>query len=101
MFSYINKELPEVVNKYFHIDPQRQSIAGHSMGGLGALLSLFKNPEQYKSVSCFAPISNPSNTEWGRNAMNKLLGSVEAGKDWDPLLLLKDYTGPKIPLLIH
>ena len=35
------------------------SISGFSMGGHGALISSFKTGK-YKSVSAFAPISNPT-----------------------------------------
>lgn len=45
MHTYVTKELPALVSKYFHIDSERQSIAGHSMGGLGTLLAFFKNPD--------------------------------------------------------
>lgn len=44
------------------------------MGGHGALVSFLKNPNKYKSVSAFAPISNPINCEWGKNAFTGYLG---------------------------
>jgi len=47
------------------------------MGGHGALVSFLKNPGQYKSVSAFAPISNPCNCDWGKFAFNGYLGSEE------------------------
>jgi S-formylglutathione hydrolase len=43
MSSYINEELPAIVNAHFHIDPDRKSITGFSMGGMGALASYLKN----------------------------------------------------------
>jgi S-formylglutathione hydrolase len=80
MYSYVNKELPELVSRYFHVDKDRTSIMGHSMGGMGALASAFKNPTQYKSVSAFAPIGNPTKgTFVGPNAYKNYLGSIEAG----------------------
>ena len=36
------------------------AIFGHSMGGHGALTLAFKYPEQFKSVSAFAPICAPN-----------------------------------------
>ncbi len=36
----------------------RQSIFGHSMGGHGALMMAFRNPQRFRSVSAFAPIVN-------------------------------------------
>jgi S-formylglutathione hydrolase len=44
------------------------------MGGHGALISFFKRPGQYKSVSAFAPICSASECEWSRNAFQKFFG---------------------------
>jgi len=79
MFSYINEELPAIVNAHFHTDPQRQSITGFSMGGMGALLSFLKNAGKFRSVSAFSPISHPSECAWGKNAFEKFFGSIEGG----------------------
>lgn len=37
MYSYITEELPNLVAAHFHVDSQKQSITGMSMGGMGAL----------------------------------------------------------------
>jgi len=66
MYSYITDELPKALFSQFkELDGSRVSITGHSMGGHGALTLFLKNPGMYKSVSAFAPISNPSNCPWG------------------------------------
>jgi S-formylglutathione hydrolase len=88
MYSYINEELPQVINTHFHVDASRQSITGFSMGGMGALVSFLKNSDKYRSVSAFAPISHPTVAAWGKNAFEKYLGSVEAGKAYDPTELI-------------
>ncbi len=88
-YSYITKELPEVIRQYFPVDTSRASITGHSMGGHGALQIFLKNSTVYKSVSAFAPISNPSNTDWGQTAFKNYLGSVEAGSNYDAVELIK------------
>ena len=44
------------------------------MGGHGALVCALKNPGMYKSVSAFAPISNPMNCPWGEKAFTGYLG---------------------------
>jgi len=91
MYSYITQELPGLIGKEFNADLSRQSIFGHSMGGHGALTIALKNPDQYKSVSAFAPICAPSQVEWGRNAFSKYLGSNESG--WranDTVSLIED-----------
>jgi Putative esterase len=37
-----------------------------TLGGHGALTLFLRNPGKYKSVSAFAPISNPSECPWGQ-----------------------------------
>lgn len=73
MHSYITKELPDVVAKYFPVDRDNMSITGFSMGGHGALISSLKTG-LYKSVSAFAPISNPHKSpSWGIKAFKFFL----------------------------
>lgn len=60
MYDYVVKELPEVVDNLFSVDLSKMAISGHSMGGHGALSIHLKNPGMFKSVSAFAPISNPT-----------------------------------------
>jgi S-formylglutathione hydrolase len=100
MYSYINEELPAIVNAYFHTDPERKSITGFSMGGMGALLSYLKNSGKFRSVSAFAPISHPTQCPWGKNAFEQFFGAVEGGKDYDPTLLVQSYQGQKTPILV-
>jgi len=71
MYTYVTEELPAVVERYFHVSSERKSIMGHSMGGNGALNIAARNPDSYKSVSAFAPISNSSdeNSQFCGNAM--------------------------------
>jgi S-formylglutathione hydrolase len=75
MYSYITDELPKALFSQFkELDGSRVSITGHSMGGHGALTLFLKNPGMYKSVSAFAPISNPSNCPWGQKAFGGYFG---------------------------
>ena len=91
MYSYIVDELPALIGDNFNADMNRQSIFGHSMGGHGALTIALKNPERYKSVSAFAPICNPSDVEWGRNAFSKYLGTDESKwRNYDTVNLVED-----------
>ena len=75
MYDYIRDELVDVVNANLPVDPERKSISGHSMGGHGALLIGVGNPERYRSVSAFAPISSSSLSVWGQNALTAYLGT--------------------------
>lgn len=76
MYDYITKELPEIVNSLFTVDPKKRAIAGHSMGGHGAISIHLKNPGMFQSVSAFAPICNPTACPWGVKAFEGYLGSV-------------------------
>jgi len=91
MYSYIVEELPQLVEANFPIDGERQSIFGHSMGGHGAITIGLKNPGRFKSVSAFAPITQPSTAGWSRPAFEKYLGKNE--QDWrayDATYLIED-----------
>lgn len=78
MASYVTKELQALVAAELPIDPKRQGISGHSMGGHGALILALKNPELYRSVSAFAPISSPMRCPWGEKALTGYLGPDRA-----------------------
>ncbi len=76
MYDYVQQELPALVAAAFgqQIDIARQSISGHSMGGHGALTLALRHPDQYRSVSAFAPIVAPSQCPWGEKAFSGYLG---------------------------
>ncbi len=74
MYTYITKELPALVAENFNIDPTRQGICGHSMGGHGALVCGLRNRDRYRSISAFAPIAAPSQCPWGQKAFRHYLG---------------------------
>ena len=96
MWSYILKELPELIFSTFSLDEDKQSIMGHSMGGLGALNMAFRNPKIFKAVSAFAPISNPTSGIWGRKQFEAYLGpESDLWEEYDPSILLdkRGYAG--------
>lgn len=71
------------------------------MGGHGALVSTLRNPGLYKSVSAFAPISNPMACPWGQKAFTGYLGDEKAKwAQWDATELVKKYNGPPLTLFI-
>lgn len=78
MYSYVTRELPELVQALGVARADRQSIFGHSMGGHGALVCALRNPEQYRSVSAFAPICAPMQCPWGVKAFSGYLGPDQA-----------------------
>ncbi|KAK6644553.1 hypothetical protein RUM43_000820 [Polyplax serrata] len=102
MYSYVTKELPQLIAENFPVIPNMQSIMGHSMGGHGALICALKNPGKYQSVSAFAPISNPMKGNWGRKAFTGYLGpDTSTWSDWDTVELIGKYNGPPIELLVE
>ena len=92
MYSYVTRELPDVVAAHFPAaDVSRQSIMGHSMGGHGALVCALRNPGQYRSVSAFAPICAPAQVPWGIKALSGYLGSDrDAWRAYDATALVND-----------
>ena len=105
MYSYITSELPKTVFSAFpdQLDSARVSITGHSMGGHGALSLFLKNPGMYKSVSAFAPITNPLKAPWGEKAFKGYFGEEaweEQGKEYDSTELIKKWKGDKLDVLI-
>jgi S-formylglutathione hydrolase len=90
MYSYVTRELPELLATNFPVDPLRQGIFGHSMGGHGALVCALRNPGQYQSLSAFAPICAPTRCPWGEKAFTGYLGEDRATwKQYDASELVK------------
>ncbi len=78
MYSYVTKELPELLEANLPLMPNVKSVSGHSMGGHGALICALKNPDHYRSVSAFSPICNPENCGWGKGCFSAYLGDNKA-----------------------
>ncbi|TCD61302.1 hypothetical protein EIP91_008652 [Steccherinum ochraceum] len=96
MLTHVTLEIPQIIEAAgLPIDFTRQSIFGHSMGGHGALTlyltSLLNGSKQYRSVSAFSPISNPSKCPWGETAFKGYLaGGIAEGQDlYDATELIK------------
>ncbi|GMT31092.1 hypothetical protein PFISCL1PPCAC_22389, partial [Pristionchus fissidentatus] len=102
MRSYIDSELLATVATVVPaFDATRLGITGHSMGGHGALTMGLTRPDLFRSISAFAPISNPVECAWGKGIFGEYLGyNVEEWKKFDGSLLLADYTGPARSILV-
>ncbi|MES2666677.1 MAG: S-formylglutathione hydrolase [Pseudomonadota bacterium] len=99
MWDYITDDLPDQLFKAFPLAEVAQSITGHSMGGHGALTLAMSFPGRFRSVSAFAPICNPTASDWGRKQFTAYLGPDEA--TWaahDATLLMKKrgFDGPML-----
>ncbi len=77
MHTYVTRELPALIEANFPARPGVRGIFGHSMGGHGALTLALKDPDLYRSVSAFAPISAPTRVPWGKKAFSGYLGPDE------------------------
>jgi S-formylglutathione hydrolase len=97
MYSYVTAELREVVQSLGAAQADQQSIFGHSMGGHGALVCALRNPDLYRSVSAFAPISAPMQCPWGQKAFSGYLGDDQtqwAAYDATELVAARRYASP-------
>ncbi|MHA6347305.1 S-formylglutathione hydrolase [Roseivivax sp. CAU 1761] len=97
MWDYITEDLPKLLGEHFALDMDRQSICGHSMGGHGALTIAMTLPERFRSVSAFAPIAHPTQSDWGKKQFGAYLGSDQsAWAPHDSTLLMRDkgFPGP-------
>jgi S-formylglutathione hydrolase len=97
MWDYVTDELPRLLFNAFPLAEDSQAITGHSMGGHGALTIAMSFPGRFRSVSAFAPICNPTASDWGRKQFTAYLGTDEA--TWaahDATLLMKKrgFDGP-------
>jgi S-formylglutathione hydrolase len=97
MYSYVVRELPEIIAAHLPVKPGATGIFGHSMGGHGALTLALRNPAQYRSLSAFSPIAAPSQSPWGRKAFANYLGpDVKSWSEHDAteLVARRPYPGP-------
>jgi S-formylglutathione hydrolase len=99
MWDYVTDELPRLLFNAFPLAEDSQAITGHSMGGHGALTIAMSLPGRFRSVSAFAPICNPTASDWGRKQFTAYLGPDEA--TWaahDATLLMKKrgFDGPML-----
>ena len=97
MGSYVNQELPALIESQFAARSDRRGIFGHSMGGHGALVTALRDPDRWHSVSAFAPIGNPVAVPWGQKAFGRYLGEENrpAWNAYDASLLMRTRPFPR------
>ncbi|MEO1591435.1 MAG: S-formylglutathione hydrolase [Cyanobacteria bacterium J06632_22] len=101
MYSYVTRELPQLIDTNFSVQTDRQGVFGHSMGGHGALVCGLRNPDLFKSISAFAPIAAPSQCPWGKKALGQYLGAdTERWKAYDASELVQQHANPDRTILI-
>ena len=100
MWDYVAQELPRVLMANFALEEDRQAITGHSMGGHGALTLAMRLPGRFASVSAFAPIANPTASDWGRKQFKAYLGEDETLWGAHDATLLMRESGLRGPVLV-
>ncbi len=91
MYDYVLTELRALVNDHLPVQ-DRHGITGHSMGGHGAITIALRNPSSFASLSAFAPIAHPTQSDWGRKQLSAYLGDDEtAWAAHDSTLVLEEY----------
>ena len=99
MWDYVTDELPRLLFNAFPLTEEAQAITGHSMGGHGALTIAMSFPGRFRSVSAFAPICNPTASDWGRKQFTAYLGTDEASwaaHDATFLMKKRGFDGPML-----
>ncbi len=92
MYDYIKTELRDLVQSEFPVLEGRHGVTGHSMGGHGAITLALGNPGLFASLSAFAPIANPTASDWGRKQLTAYLGADESKwTDHDSTLLVRSH----------
>ncbi|MBF5043420.1 S-formylglutathione hydrolase [Aggregicoccus sp. 17bor-14] len=96
METYVTRELRQAVEAGFPVRKDVRGLFGHSMGGHGALTLALRHPQDYASVSAFAPIVAPSRVPWGQKAFAGYLGEDRAAwAEHDAVALLE--SGRRLP----
>lgn len=91
MYDYVVRELPALLAAEFSdvLDPSREAISGHSMGGHGALVIGLRNPDRFAAISTFSAVCHPVDVPWGGKAFTTYLGDDRRRwHDYDASLLL-------------
>jgi S-formylglutathione hydrolase len=95
MYDYVTQELQAAVFDNFPGDADRHGLMGHSMGGHGVLTVGLRNPDMFRSLSAFAPISTTLNSPWGRKALGHYLGSdTVTWNDYDACEVARRVSNP-------
>lgn len=77
MYDYVVSELRSIVLDNLPVQDSH-GITGHSMGGHGAITIAVRNADKFESLSAFAPIANPTQSDWGRKQLSAYLGDDES-----------------------
>ena len=101
MYEYITVEIYEILLNHFCVKKDSISLMGHSMGGHGALVIGLREASKFKSISAFAPITNPTQGHWKEKVLRGYLGDDEqTWANYDACELIKKGLRHPYPILI-
>jgi S-formylglutathione hydrolase len=90
MYDYVAVDIYDILLNHFGVEKDSVSLMGHSMGGHGALVIGLREVGKFKSISAFAPISNPVQGYWREKVIRGYLGDDrQVWADYDACELLK------------
>ena len=99
-FQDYSEDFGFVIKEFEPLLPKPHIVMGHSMGGHGALVVGLRNPQQYQAISAFAPIANPSMSEWTQQAFQLYLGdNRESWQAYDATILVEQYHDDRVLLV--
>ncbi len=78
--AFIRQDLKPEIERKFPIDCSRQSVAGHSLGGLFVLQTLFNHPEMFQNYVAGSP-SIHWNKEFMTEAEQRFLSRITQGSE--------------------
>ena len=101
MYDYITVEICDILLNHFGVNKNFISLMGHSMGGHGALVIGLREASKFKSISAFAPISNPAQGYWQEKVFCGYLGDDKQNwANYDACELIKNGHRHPYPILI-
>jgi S-formylglutathione hydrolase len=99
MYSYIVDELPAVLEAAFPVDPSRQAITGHSMGGHGALTLALRKPGPLPKRLRLRSDRRAEPGAVGEKALGRYLGEDRSRwRGHDAVALIED--GARVPEIL-
>ncbi|WP_252107096.1 MULTISPECIES: alpha/beta hydrolase-fold protein [unclassified Halomonas] len=84
----IERHIRPAVERHVHTDPHRQTLWGHSLGGLFALYTLFTQPDAFSTYAAGSP-----SLWWGEGALLDALDSDSAAYTTSELRVLLSLGG--------
>jgi len=109
--DYMMIDLPEYIEEKYNIDTDRQSIAGFSMGGYGAIVLALRNPDRFIFTASIAGaimipkdievLENSPKYEFAIPSMDRAFGELPNNyrDEHDPFQIYKNHSPQDLPYI--